>query len=1615
MHKTPKFANRIIALFLIMCIFLSNSNVLLKTAVMSIAADGTETAEIVLNQEIIKYIPYSYSEEDQGVILQQSISITNPSIDQTQESKISITLPTYATIVPETIEIVTKSEKLTQDESKGIYYKQEEGTLTIFQKNQLNEKYYITYYYSSEAYDKYLETTHVNEYPEGELIKVEKNEETGEVWAYIDFAWDSEENEGEMPNNKHLVDKTKIKINAQYEIITELGTATKANELEQEVDIAIGNVIENTKNVSIEKISKGLLYTSQAINYETENEININKSDVFTNIKIEDLGSTFVSKDNTISTANIQYNSITISKKDIENIINQDGRINILDAQAQVIQEITLNTEVNEEGNYVFTYPEGINKITIEISGIANNGFLTIKQNRTIAAEQEYLQNQMAKFKAIRMSENIELKGNNEITQEMEQIVEILLEETKTSVNLNINNTNLSTVYENTGVEFTVELKNNNEHSDIWEDPFIIIQMPKEVEDITINSKNLLYGEGITLHSASVIDLNGAKAIKLQLLGKQQNYVSDKILGGTTIIVNANITLKELTPTSNDNEIRVYYHNSNKTNYEHTTSIKLEEQNYEVGLNTAVINYIAPIGFKTIHKISEFDEENTIVNSENSEKEVGKISILEPEKEVKQTITLMNNTGNETINVNVLGRIPFIGNTDIVSNEDLQTTVNTMLCKEIEYKGEEDKDIIIYYSENGNADIDLKNAENGWTTELQNLTNIKSYMIVITTISQGEKLFFEYSLKIPAMLEHNENLYSALVTYYTNNTEAGQVEEISKANTIGLTTGIGARAQIELSAGIDTGTVFSEGQKVKYSIKVTNTGELPAKDVVIKNPIPAGTKYIEETIVENEIETFNKYTYYSSSNELQWEIGELCEKQTAELEYTLVIDNIPTILEYYGLHEGFMEEDGAYYIVSISETGEEIITQITDVPQITISNKAILQSSNIEKEIVSNEIKNDVKKSYFEIIEESSIDKANYIEEGQEYEYYVIVENKTDLQMENLQITKVIPDGVTYKSATVLTGIGNIHYADGTINIIADKFEAYGAIEISIKVSANSLPEGVYKKEVMTNTQVKANGIEQNTSSSISNMIGKPSIIATLECEEKQRYVYEKDILNYTIKITNQNDVTASNLLITNIIPEGTKLVLGSYTKNGNEYSIISDGTRNVTVETNLKQETMIIKIQVQIENLEAEDEEVAIINKAIMKSNTIPEMLIGEIKHTVINTGNTDGGNSGESGDGNSGTSGGNTGNSGGQDGTGDNGSGDNSGNSGTGGGTTGGETGEDGVKRYKIKGSVWNDKNKDGQRQDDEDIINGIKVYLINEKGEIIKDYKTGEEKIATTDIDGEYQFKNIEKGKYIIIFMYDNTIYDITEYQKNGIVNDRNSDAILKTIVFEGNEKQVGVTDIIEVLDSNLYSIDLGLNQKAKFNMMLEAGINKITIQTNKETKQIPYDMANLAKVEIRASQLNEATIIVEYNLKITNKGDLAGSASQIIASKGSGVVFTSSANKAWYEGNDNNLYLTELSDIILQPGESTISKLILVKQMTTSNTGTIENNFAITKTYNDKGIQETTLEDNIDKTTLIVVTSTGTTIAYTGMSIAVLGILTIVIDIIRRKLTEEKRWI
>lgn len=306
------------------------------------------------------------------------------------------------------------------------------------------------------------------------------------------------------------------------------------------------------------------------------------------------------------------------------------------------------------------------------------------------------------------------------------------------------------------------------------------------------------------------------------------------------------------------------------------------------------------------------------------------------------------------------------------------------------------------------------------------------------------------------------------------------------------------------------------------------------------------------------------------------------------------------------------------------------------------------------------------------------------------------------------------------------------------------------------------------------------------------------------------------------------------------------------------------------------------------------------------------------------------------------------------------------------------------------KIAGMVWLDENQDGRRNQEEiETISGVPVVLIDATtGEIAKNDNQKEIRTQTDEI-GEYSFGNLKPGKYIVAFVYDSNKYMVTSYKTEGISEKENSDVISKTILLDGQEKVVAITNEMEVKDNQYKNIDAGFYERDVFDLSLKKTIRRVVVQTAKNTRVSEYEGQSLVKVEIAAKELANATVIVEYDIQVTNEGEVPGYAKEIIDYMPKDFKFNSEINKDWYMTTDGNLCNSSLQNTLINPGESKTIKLSLVKTMTQNNTGTSLNMAEILKDTNDFNILDKDSvagnkkdnEDDISSAELIVSVSTG----------------------------------
>ena len=335
--------------------------------------------------------------------------------------------------------------------------------------------------------------------------------------------------------------------------------------------------------------------------------------------------------------------------------------------------------------------------------------------------------------------------------------------------------------------------------------------------------------------------------------------------------------------------------------------------------------------------------------------------------------------------------------------------------------------------------------------------------------------------------------------------------------------------------------------------------------------------------------------------------------------------------------------------------------------------------------------------------------------------------------------------------------------------------------------------------------------------------------------------------------------------------------------------------------------------------------------------------------------------------------------------------------------------------VKTYKITGNAWLDEDKDGMRAENEQKMSGITARLVNaDTGTVVKS--------ITTDSKGAYTFAGVANGNYLVIFDYDTVKYTVTTYQKAGVEANVNSDAITTKIEQDGRQRNAAVTDRITIADSSVSNMDIGFVYADTFDLSLETSITKMTVQNKAGTDSVQFDNVTLAQMPIAAKYLSSSTTYIEYSIKVSNVGEIAGNIKRIIDYIPAGMTFNSTLNPDWYTGTDGNLYTSALADVELKPGETREIKLVLTKQMTEENTSGIVNNIAeIAEDYNIYGVSDINStpmnkaqgENDMGSADAIITVKTGEVFIYISVIITSVILGSIVIFIAYTQIILKKR--
>ena len=1567
-----------------------SNDALIKFSGIYVDDDGDETEvsrEIKLNvswkderkvdvqTEVTKFIDFG-----RGVILQTLVKVDSSTDKKTlpvKESEIAIEIPKFEEAIPSNITVVANSTAGTNGETAGTLkfdennweYNQEENKL-ILKAN--NEKKLVVV---NEYEDEYLKDS------DKELIEEERYFNKSGVDEYlITYTFENAKIESGVTKSSSNIDAKVVTFSGVLQD-NNINISESNNAYEYSLEGETGNIVSlNIENETAE-VSKAYAYANYdnsekyEVEFNSKTIVNVSYKEIVEMISVEDEPNLYVDKSgNAFENNDLYYKQISISKEDFLNILGENGEIRVLDLDRNVIATINNETEVNEDGKVIVSFDQKHSRLVFETTKPVGEGNLVI-QNVKAMKNAGIDKPSFANLSEIKMGAKI--KANYTYVSETVEVgtseIKTDLIDTITKANLVMDRDTLSTLAENDEVELRVELNNATDKSDIYGNSVFEVELPEYVESLSVTNVSLLYGEGLEIVSAEQID----RIIRITIDGKQEGINSGVLTNGTNIVINANIKVNLYAPAKLD-IIKLRYNNSQATNY------------IDDGYRELAFMYSAPTGLVAVNSVSNYNNAGAVITSVRQGMKEDVIDIYSEAKTSTMEIIVMNNNSNTVSEVSILGRIPFKGVKDIETGEDLGTTLNTKLVSTIMPDAHNTTLFNVYYSENGEATKDLEDSSNGWTLTPESLDNIKSYLIVPVDkdyiMQNAEILRFTYQYEIPANLTHNENIYGTFLAYYTNNSEVATTEEKATPDKVGLTTGEGPEVKIEVSSNKE---VIREYEELQVNIVATNVGNTRAENVNVEFPIPKFSKYVS-------YETDNQDVTITEENGIIRASKPTLEKEEKiEFKVNLKADGIPSIEEYYRGIEGFGEYDGLYKIVSEDENGNVKEEVITSVPDVYIEPKASVSAKELGATLTAEASKVKVTEAEFEITlaNKSDIDGDLDVQKtGDEVKFTLGVTNLTEKVMKNVTVTQVLPQEFGFVKAAVIgyesDGLTSKEVAQGTydentrtITWNINELEEDGYVNLIFVIKVNEIGESITKKDVEVTAKVSAEGTNIYESNSVLTMIGRPVLVITQITENTDTYIKEGDTVKYVFTVKNEGEAVAEHVKLTDVIPDGIAVRKITYVSDGIVGKKKVSSSREAVIMANIKpKEELVVNIEAVASNLGGVQEK-TVTNFATVSSEEIEERETNSITHIVEASEKSIVASKLQSSSSSS-ASGTNT----------------------------------NIAKTYKLTGTAWLDSNKDGMRSIGEELLTGIVVRLVNSETGVIQNS-------TTTDSNGTYTFSGITNGNYLVIFEYDTVKYTVTSYKKDGVEINVNSDAITTKLEQDGRTRNGAITDVITIANGSVSGIDIGLVLADTFDLKLDKAITKVTTQSAKGTVTDEYNNVKFAKTEVAAKHLSGATVYVEYAITVSNIGDVSGYAKKIIDYMPEGMTFNSSleANSDWYTGSDGNLYSTALANRELKTGESATLKLVLTKQMTTENTGLVNNLAEVYEDYNIYGISDTNSvpankaqgENDLGLADIAILIKTGESFIYVSVIITTILLGSIVIFIAYNKIVLGKR--
>ena len=606
----------------------------------------------------------------------------------------------------------------------------------------------------------------------------------------------------------------------------------------------------------------------------------------------------FIKSNGTRETMENVTTNIGIAFQGADGFIAEDGWIKVYDEDTgNLLATFTKDNWNSYTASNPYRYEIPVKHIRVETSNTIANTNASSSQGLNVynikKLDDEYITTNYTKE---------QFKGLNYISSTLEGYISGNHFQTKTSqasyeepfsiANIKISNNTISTQVTEESEKITIETTQNTSNNVMgWVDGSFIVKLPEEILVAEINNVEI-NNSAVQLSSYELIEQDGVKLIKINTKNTNQTPQSYNITIDVDLTPDPRVATmtRQVELYAANEEVEDYYYNATDI-YDVNNNLNTQEI---VNHRTVSISMVSPNSLLTNQIGSNYDDKGSTVISPQIADIKPTYAVLDQEQEKTAQIgaQVRNNYTSTISDIKILGKIPFEGNTYVLSGGDLGSTFTTKMTNAgVQVPQELQQYATVYYSENENPTQDINEQSNNWKTtdQVANWDNVKTYLIDLGSYAMptGAEYVFNYTIKIPNGLEFNQASFSHHAIYFSLDTDQGKYRTQTEPNRLGFR--IAEKFNLELTktqkdrANLILGATYSITEITENEGGEETRGETKTGVTNAQGQLTINNLYAEKVYEIQEIKTPNDYEL---NTEVIRFIGHVDEEGNLSIEKT---------------------------------------------------------------------------------------------------------------------------------------------------------------------------------------------------------------------------------------------------------------------------------------------------------------------------------------------------------------------------------------------------------------------------------------------------------------------------------------------------------------------------------------------------------------------------------------------------------------------------------------------------------------------------------------------------------------------------------------------------------